>query len=308
MPPVESPRKQKEGRSRREKISTPRPRPCRDIPGTLRTKAKTTIRRTLPAVEPRGRGVPESGPPARKEGGFVTGRDRSRHCGEHRFLVHSTRRPKLLVMMNRAMWTRAAHTARLLAAIRPIARLPAPSRRPFSVLLKDNPYLPQLLASNGLSQFSDPPDTAHPDSSALDAKYTFSFAIDRQAVQPSCQITVETQSELVHLPVFHYPPFYPSAKATQISTIDPRVKAVADVLWKSFCVNDFLNLDVTGLLHCDGSWSFEQCEAVVDESAGHRQGELFKHVTRYEYPEEIEAEKSLLVYRRYHRLFTTVDF
>jgi hypothetical protein len=198
------------------------------------------------------------------------------------------------------MWMRTARAVRPLTAIFCVARLPALSRRPFSVLLKDNPYLPQLLASNGLSEFSNSAQTGHPDPSSQAAKYTFSFAINRQAVQPSCQITVETQSEFLDLPEFHCPPFSPSAKATEISNIDPRVKAVADVLWKSFCVNDFLNLDVTGLLHPDGSWSFEQCQAVVDESAVHRQGELFKHVTRYEYPEEIEAEKSLLVYRRYH--------
>jgi hypothetical protein len=167
------------------------------------------------------------------------------------------------------------------------------------VLLQDNPYLPQLLASDGLGQFYNPAKVAHSDPPLHPAKYTFSFAIDRQAVQPSCQITAETKSEFQRLAAFHYPPFSPSAKATEIS-INPRVKAVADVLWKSFCVNDFLNLDVTGLLHPDGSWSFGQCEAVVDECAVHRQGELFKHVTRYEYPEEIEAEKSLLVYRRYH--------
>lgn len=201
--------------------------------------------------------------------------------------------------MNRTVWMRTARSARLLTAIPRGRRLPALARRPFSVLLQDNPYLPQLLASDGLGQFYDPAKVAHSDPPLHPAKYTFSFAIDRQAVQPSCQITAETQSEFQRLAAFHYPPFSPSAKGTEIS-INPRVKAVADVLWKSFCVNDFLNLDVTGLLHPDGSWSFEQCEAVVDECAVHRQGELFKHVTRYEYPEEIEAEKSLLVYRRYH--------
>jgi hypothetical protein len=197
------------------------------------------------------------------------------------------------------MWVHSARTAKLLTPIpRVTRRRPVFSSRSFSVLLKDNPYLPQLLASDGLSQFSGPTKTGRTESSSQPAKYTFSFAIDRQAVQPSCQITVETQSECHPLPEFYYPPFSPSAKATEISNIDPRVKAVADVLWKSFCVNDFLNLHVTGLLHPDGSWSFEQCKAVVDENAVHRQKELFKHVTRYEYPEEIEAEKSLLVYRR----------
>jgi hypothetical protein len=178
------------------------------------------------------------------------------------------------------------------------------------VLSKDNPYLTQLLANDGLTQFLSPPRNApcHPSFSKGDTLYNFSFSINCRDATPHCQISIRTPTASPTTttsfePLFsaNYPPYSPDTPAPTAhwpESADPRAKEIADALWKSFCKNDFLSLDVRGTAHSDASWSFEPYKATVDESAVHRQQELFEHVTRYDHPEEIEAEKHFLVYRR----------
>ena len=206
------------------------------------------------------------------------------------------------------MWMRTAR------AVSPMGRLLVPRRvlprgiqRRFSVLSKDNPYLPRLLASNGLDQFLSPTPIPHPNPAKQDTHYIFDFSIDRREATPVCRLgikMVRSKPNKKHFQTvfsYRYPAYTPTTRPPREKERcgqHRHVKDVADILWKAFCVNDFLELKVEGLLHPDGSWSFEGCEAVVDENARYRQEELFKHATRYQYPEEIEAEKSLLVYRR----------
>ena len=183
--------------------------------------------------------------------------------------------------------------------------IPRETQRRVSVLSKDNPYLPQLLASNGLHQFLSPTPVPHPNPAKQDTHYLFSLSVDRHEAVPECRLRIRTASPKANKNYFktvfldRYPLYRPASHPPRKKwrPQHQHVKDVADVLWKAFCVNDFLELKVKGLLHPDGSWSFERCQAIVDESARHKQDELVKHVTRYEYPEEIEAEKSLLGYR-----------
>ena len=78
---------------------------------------------------------------------------------------------------------------------------------------------------------------------------------------------------------------------------------MSNTLWRAFCINDFLTLRVQATIHPDGSMSFPACDAKVDVSASHRQLNIFEHVTRTEHQDEIEAERSSLVYRRYCLFF-----
>jgi len=199
-------------------------------------------------------------------------------------------------------------------AVSPIGRLLVPTRvlprdveRRFSMLSKDNPYLPQLLASNGLDQFLVPTPIPHSNPAKQDTHYLFNFSIDHREAIPVCRLRMKKVRSKTNkkyfktVDLYRYPSYTPTSQPPRKKKCGRQhrhVKDVADTLWKAFCVNDFLELKVEGLLHPDGSWSFEGCEAIIDESALYRQEELFKHVTRYEYPEEIEAEESLLVYRR----------
>ena len=78
-----------------------------------------------------------------------------------------------------------------------------------------------------------------------------------------------------------------------------RVRQFMNTIWRTFCTNDLLNLHVKAAMDSRGKLEVSACDAVVDECAVHRQPEIFQHVERNDFPVEIEAEKHLLVYRKY---------
>jgi hypothetical protein len=78
-----------------------------------------------------------------------------------------------------------------------------------------------------------------------------------------------------------------------------RARQFMNSMWRTFCINDLLNLHVKAALDSSGKLEVLGCDAVVDECAVHRQPEIFQHVQRNDLPLEIEAEKHLLVYRKY---------
>lgn len=78
-----------------------------------------------------------------------------------------------------------------------------------------------------------------------------------------------------------------------------RISELTQVLWRSFCLNDFLLLSVEVRFTPEGSMKFVRASATLDDSAVHRQPELFANSVQVTDEDEIEAEKSLLVYRKY---------
>ena len=84
-----------------------------------------------------------------------------------------------------------------------------------------------------------------------------------------------------------YPP-YPG-KAPELPAELEQIEGLAETAWKAFCKHDFLEL------RADGNG---YCYAQVDESAVHRQTEIFKQVERTEHGAEVEAAKNLLVFRQ----------
>jgi hypothetical protein len=188
-------------------------------------------------------------------------------------------------------------------------------------LTEDNEYLFNLLAENGLTKFLKPIDSV----TSEEKKSTFDnegedqsvsrhvlvrFLIDRNQICIRCKlIFIDNPSDSNSKTTeFYgtYPPYSSQTAPPAIRNLDvnsspktARIKELADMLWRTFCINDFLSLTVEAKIHTDGSMSFPRCFAQVDESAAHRQENIFKHVTRNEHPVELEAEKSLLVYRRY---------
>jgi hypothetical protein len=225
--------------------------------------------------------------------------------------------------MHKVVWAR--NTLRAVSALHRVPQNPQNRifRRNLAWLREDNEYLPNLLAEGGFVSFLDPLEGKTGSIEEVSTEETtkggplgsnqylhLQFKIDRNAVCIDCSIALAgTRDELTTGPLkFHaqYPAYTSDANPPDIpKLVNPdspkasRIKELADTMWRSFCVNDFLTLSVEATLHPDGSMSFPRCSAQVDESAVHRQADIFKHVARDEHADELEAEKSLLVYRRY---------
>lgn len=184
-------------------------------------------------------------------------------------------------------------------------------RRRIASLADDNPFLPNLLAEDGLSKLLVPiadPSTAANLVDPVVQKVFVRFRIDRNEVCIKGAFNIKKSSESFDAHQtrieIKYPCYDPTVSPPSLPDLGSvpypeRVQELANTLWRSFCVNDFLNLKVEGSLHPDGSMSFPKCSAHVDENAVHRQAEIFKHIERQEHADELEAEKSLLVYRKY---------
>lgn len=219
------------------------------------------------------------------------------------------------------------NTARTVSSLR---HLPCIShnrlfRRNLAFLSDENGYLPNLLAEDGLIKFLKPPRAAKDgygrtskdavtttETNRHNEKYLVRFSIDRNEACIKCHVSVlEKQAKKRKNRIqwsSNYPSYDPNVSAPPIqasisfdSTKVARLKELADTLWRAFCINDFLTLQLEATLHPDVSMSFYKCSAELDESAVYRQGNIFQHVVRQEHPDELEAEKSSLVYRRYSR-------
>jgi hypothetical protein len=180
----------------------------------------------------------------------------------------------------------------------------ASHNRGIAWLTEYSEFLPKLLAQDGLSKFTSQSGS----STASAPKLLASFAIDRNEVcirgsyalfKPNEKIKSDSQLQV------DYPPYTPSAltptlrlKEGSLIPSPLKIQELSEILWQSFCEHDFLTLKVEAFLNPDGTMSFGQCSATVDESAVHRQAEIFKHTTRKDHPDEVEAEKSLLVLRK----------
>jgi len=217
--------------------------------------------------------------------------------------------------MHRVFWTK--NTLRAVLALRCIPRVShiRDFRRNLAFLSAENDYLRNLLVEDGLLKFLQPlKETAKVENSAQshndntsDEHFLLRFTIDRNEICIKCHIDNNPgdKSGKEFGWSSNYPPYSENIlpPAIPASVLDSpntaRLKELADILWRAFCINDFLTLDVEAILHPDGSMSFPKCSAQVDESAVHRQGDIFEHVIRTEHPDELEAEKSSLVYRRF---------
>ena len=210
--------------------------------------------------------------------------------------------------------------------------------RQLAWLTADNEFLPNLLVKDGLLKYTKGDKGLKPHKAAAigsaplsenveekvqlieevetgksrDGSHylLFNFTVDRNnALIKSTILVSETVGGERPEPMKYtttYPPYSsetssPSLKEPVFS--DPRkqqrLKDVANNLWRSFCTNDFIFLTLAATMHADETVSIRWCTAQVDESAVHRQPEIFKHVQRTELPDELEAENSLLVYRKF---------
>jgi hypothetical protein len=183
----------------------------------------------------------------------------------------------------------------------------------------DNDYLTKLLDKEGLSKFLKPTnqitDQVEPAGkqfapAATSRTLLAHFSIERNLICIRCALALTKSADYDPSPTvveLHLPSYDPTAKPPSITKelsnhefpSPSRISELTQTLWRVFCQNDLLTLHVEAKLHPDGSMSFSRCSANVDESAVHRQAELFSHIKRDEHPDEIEAEKSLLVYRKY---------
>jgi len=211
-------------------------------------------------------------------------------------------------------------------------------QRGLAWLTADNEFLPKLLAKDGLLKYAKVAKGLKPEEvKAIDTSpatenveenvestykvetkksddgnqyLLFKFTVDRNNAVIKSTVSVfetptEQQDDLKNTFII-YPPYSPDAQPPSLHEPifsdprkDKRVAEVAHNLWRSFCTNDFLFLTVAATMHADESVSIRWCTAQVDESAVLRQSELFKHVHRTELPDELQAEKSLLVYRKF---------
>ena len=186
-------------------------------------------------------------------------------------------------------------------------------RRNIAHLGDQNAYLPNLLAEAGLKKFLEPHASLKMDTDT-DRTLLTRFRIDRNEIAIRCQLAMPTLEEITEIdmsPMIKYellcPEYEPTATLPSVgSDLEHRgfpdpdlILDLIGTLWRVFCERDFLSLNVETTIHPDGSMSFPRTFGSVDESAAYRQQELFQHVKREEHPEELEAERSLLVYRRY---------
>jgi hypothetical protein len=154
------------------------------------------------------------------------------------------------------------------------------SKRSIAQLQPENNFLPKLLSQNGFrfTEGKGQPLTIH-------------FKIDRNAVCLNASYNLAGSEVTVD-----YPPYNEDATLPELPANFKQLNDMAKTAWKEFCKNDFLELTIDAELLSDGL-SLKKCSAQVDESAVHRQSEIFKHVVRTEHGVEVEAEKSLLVFR-----------
>jgi hypothetical protein len=189
-------------------------------------------------------------------------------------------------------------------------------QRTIASLSEQNEFLPNLLAEEGFTKFLDPLDpskTSSPDintnpEETVVKNMFIRFAIDRDDVCIKAHFSIKKTAESfdakqsrfsITYPTYSPDKTPPSLPAIEGIPVRERVQEVANTMWRAFCLNDMLALKVDVAIHPDGSMSFPRCRALIDESAAHRQPEIFKHVSRTETGDEIEAEKSNLVYRKY---------
>ena len=226
--------------------------------------------------------------------------------------------------MQRALWNRnALRTVSLLRNFPCITQYHI-SRRYLAWLTENSEYLASLLAKSGLRKFSTPlegfskveplEDSCKNDlqSSSIHGgrNYIYArFTIDSNEPCIKGSISLSKEHNKSH-PIVkfeaQYPPYDSNKSAPVLSNLDMldpaktiRVKELAQIMWRTFCMNGFLFLNIEGTMYENGSIEFSRCSAQVDESAIDRQTEIFQHVSRTKHPDELQAEKSLLVYRRY---------
>jgi hypothetical protein len=206
--------------------------------------------------------------------------------------------------------------------IAPLHRMPRVSTRSIAYLGGESKFLPSLLMKEGLNSLLTPSANKETDETqsapeadsaatkpSTDRTLLAHFSIDRNLVCIKCSLAIPKFAEFdrsirldLRFPSYD-PTVAPSSIIQQLAEHQfpepSRVSDLVHVMWRTFCSNDFLRLHVEAKIHTDGSMSFPRCSANVDESATHRQPEIFQNVTRREDPDEWEAEKSLLVYRMY---------
>lgn len=214
-------------------------------------------------------------------------------------------------------------------AFRQIQLFPPPRvyRRHLSFLSEKSEYLLKLLNDNGFRNLQGPlqglsetinesgtvelgsgvPSILRQNRQVLEADWM----IDRSNACIRCSLKLSNKSDnlkdalVVRIGISYpeygdkvTPPEIPALLETDSPKAE-RIRQFMNSMWRTFCVNDLLKLNVTASIDVSGKLEVSGCDAVVDECAIHRQSEVFKHVVRNDLPVEIEAEKHLLVYRKY---------
>jgi hypothetical protein len=188
-------------------------------------------------------------------------------------------------------------------------------RRTLATLTTD--FLPNILAEEGFTKFLEPLEDVNeitPVFTKYGAEETViknlfvHFSIDRDNVCIRADFNIKKTQESfdkdqirfsINYPSYSPDITPPSLPGIQGIPVPERVQEVANTMWRVFCICDFLSLKIEAMVHPDGSMSFPESKAIVDESAAHRQPEIFANVSRTESDDEVEAERSNLVYRRY---------
>ena len=204
--------------------------------------------------------------------------------------------------------------------------LPRIYRRDLSFLNKGNKYLVKLLDDSGISDLKtplkgllNPRDELIPVEPGRNSTVIFfgseqvleaDWMIDYKNVCISCSLKLANTADGLEKmdPIVidvQYPEYSDNVDPPKIPALvesnSPRMERVTQFLnamWRTFCVNDLLKLNVKASMDSRGKIEVTECDAIVDECAVQRQPEIFQHVARNDVPEEIEAEKSLLVYRK----------
>jgi hypothetical protein len=204
------------------------------------------------------------------------------------------------------------------SALRMIPRTSRPGnpvlRRTLATLTTQE-FLPNLLAEEGFTRFLEPledgitrPITQDRTEDTVIKNMFVHFTIDRDNVCIKADFNIKKTQESFDKDQLrfsiNYPSYSPDITPPSLPDIPEipaheRVQEVANTMWRVFCICDLLSLKIDAMIHPDGSMSFPRSRAIVDESAAHRQPEIFANVSRTESEDEIEAEKSNLVYRRY---------
>jgi hypothetical protein len=238
----------------------------------------------------------------------VVGAEMSLHSTMHRVLVR-------------------LNPVRPVTAIRQIQPLrPAPvSRRNLSFLNQANGYLLKLLDDGGFNNLKTPLEglpkhnehtLAQPGSDAPsvlcstpEQVFEAYWMIDRNNVCIRCSLKVGNKEEDLNSAAkinITYPGYSENVTPPEIPALlesgspkAERARQFMNIMWRTFCINDLLNLHVRAAMDSRGNLEVLACDAVVDECAVHRQPEIFRQVERNDFPVEIEAEKHLLVYRKY---------
>ena len=188
-------------------------------------------------------------------------------------------------------------------------------RRTLATLTTD--FLPNLLAEEGFTKFLEPLEngieitpvfTQYGTEETIIKNLFVHFSIDRDNVCIKADFNIKKTQESFDKDQLrfsiNYPSYSPDITPPSLPDVPgipahERVQEVANTMWRVFCICDFLSLKIDAMIHPDGSMSFPRSRAIVDESAAHRQPEIFANVSRTESEDEVEAETSNLVYRRY---------